>query len=62
MFNQEVQDELKIFQDTTNKKTCEHRETSNELREDFNKYQSKTKDTIKEEVYEIKKATQDIKE
>jgi hypothetical protein len=34
----------------------------NELREDFNKHQSKTKDTIKEEVYEIKKTTQDIKE
>jgi hypothetical protein len=34
----------------------------NELREDFNKHQSKTKGTIKEEVYEIKKAIQDIKE
>jgi hypothetical protein len=27
MVNQKVQDVLKIFKDTTNKKTCEHTET-----------------------------------
>jgi hypothetical protein len=32
------------------------------LREDFNKYQSETKDTIKREIYELKMTTQNIKE
>jgi succinylglutamate desuccinylase len=34
----------------------------NELREDFNKHPSETKDTIKRQIYEIKKTTQNIKE
>jgi hypothetical protein len=62
MVNQKVQDALKIFQDTTNKKLVNTQKHLIELREDFKKHQSKTKDTIKEEVYEIKKTTQDIKE
>jgi conjugal transfer/entry exclusion protein len=33
----------------------------NELRKDFNKFQSETKKTI-QEIYEIKKTTQDMKE
>jgi hypothetical protein len=38
------------------------RKQLNELREDFNKHQSETKDIIKREIYEIKKTTQNIKE
>jgi hypothetical protein len=34
----------------------------NELREDFNKHQNETKDTIKTEIYELKMKTQNIKE
>jgi hypothetical protein len=34
----------------------------NELREDFNKHQSEAKDSIKREIYETKKTTQNIKE
>jgi hypothetical protein len=33
-----------------------------ELREDFNKHQSETKDMIKKEIYELKMITQNIKE
>jgi hypothetical protein len=33
-----------------------------ELRKDFNKHQSKTKDTIKREIDELKMTTQNIKE
>jgi SET domain-containing protein len=33
-----------------------------ELREDFNKHQSETKDTIKREIHELKRTTQIIKE
>jgi TPP-dependent pyruvate/acetoin dehydrogenase alpha subunit len=43
MVNQKVQDALKIFQDTTNKKLVNTQKHLNELREDFNKHQSKTK-------------------
>jgi hypothetical protein len=32
------------------------------LREDFNKHQSETKDTIKRETHELKMTTQNIKE
>jgi ferritin-like metal-binding protein YciE len=35
---------------------------TNKLREDFNKHQSETKQTIKKEICEIKKTTQAIKE
>jgi TRAP-type C4-dicarboxylate transport system substrate-binding protein len=34
----------------------------NELRVDFNKHQSETKEIIKKKIYEIKKTTQEIKE
>jgi hypothetical protein len=33
-----------------------------ELREDFNKHQSETTDTIKKEIYELKFTTENIKE
>jgi F0F1-type ATP synthase membrane subunit b/b' len=42
-----VEDELKQYQDTTNKKLEKTQKQLNELREDFNKHQSETKDTIK---------------
>jgi chromosome segregation ATPase len=38
------------------------RQKKNELREDFNKHQSETKDTIKREIYKLKVTTQNIKE
>jgi predicted AlkP superfamily phosphohydrolase/phosphomutase len=50
MVNQKVQDVHKKFQDITNK---EHEKTPkqiNELKEDFNKHQTETKDTIKKEI------------
>jgi chromosome segregation ATPase len=34
----------------------------NELREDFNKHQSETKDTIRRDIYELKLTTHNIKE
>jgi gas vesicle protein len=43
------------------KKLKRHR-LLNELSEDVVKHQSETKDTIKREIYEIKKAIQNIKE
>jgi chromosome segregation ATPase len=39
-----------------------HRKKINELREEYNKHQSETKDTIKTEIYEFKMTTQNIKE
>jgi hypothetical protein len=60
MVNQKVQDVLKKFQDTTNKEPKKQKQI-NDLREDFNKHQSETKNTIKKEIYEIKR-TQNIKE
>jgi predicted RNase H-like nuclease (RuvC/YqgF family) len=59
---QKVQDELKQYQDTTSKKHEKTQKQLNELREDFGKLQSETKDTIKKEICEIKKTTQDMKE
>jgi hypothetical protein len=50
MVTQNVQDVLKKFQDT---KIKEHENTQkqiNELQEDLNKHQSKTKETIKREI------------
>jgi hypothetical protein len=51
MVNQKVEDALKKFQDTKNKKNqTNHEKTqkpAKELREDFNKHQGETKDTIK---------------
>jgi hypothetical protein len=48
MVNQNVKDALKKFQDTKNKG---NEKQINELREDFNKHQSETKDTIKNKRY-----------
>jgi hypothetical protein len=47
MVNHDVQDALKKFQDTKNKEHENTQKEINELREDFNKHQSETKDTIK---------------
>jgi hypothetical protein len=44
------------YQDTTNKKFEKTQKQLNEGREDFNKLQSEIKETIKKEIYEIKKA------
>jgi hypothetical protein len=54
MVNQNVQDVLKKFQDTKNKEHEKTQKQLNELREDFNKHQSETKDTIKKRC-ELKK-------
>jgi hypothetical protein len=37
------------------------RHRTNKLREDFNKYQRETKDTVKKEIHELKMTTQNIK-
>jgi hypothetical protein len=47
MVNQHVQDALKKFQDTKNKEQEMTQKQIRELREDLNKHQSETKDTIK---------------
>jgi hypothetical protein len=47
MVNQNVQGALKKFQDTKNKEHKKTQKEVNEFREDINKHQSKTKDTIK---------------
>jgi hypothetical protein len=44
--NHKVQYGLKKYQDTTNKRLEKTQKQLNELREDFNKHQSKTKVTI----------------
>jgi hypothetical protein len=60
--NQKVQVALRKFQGTTNKELEKTQKQINELREDFNKHQSETKDTIKKEIYELNMTTQNIKE
>jgi F0F1-type ATP synthase membrane subunit b/b' len=62
MVNQKVQDALKKFQDTKNKEHEITQKQIKELREDFNKHQSETKEIIKREIYELKMTTQNIKE
>jgi hypothetical protein len=47
MVNQKVQAALKKFQDNKNEEHKKSQKWIKELREDFNKYQSETKDTIK---------------
>jgi uncharacterized protein involved in exopolysaccharide biosynthesis len=47
MVKQNVQDALKKFQDTKNKKHGMTEKQIKALRENINKYQSETKDTIK---------------
>jgi hypothetical protein len=60
MVNQNVQDALKKFQDTKNKEHEKTQKQIKELREDFNKHQSETKDIIKRQIHELKKTTQII--
>jgi hypothetical protein len=62
MVNQNVQDAHNKFQDTTIKEVEKTHKQIKELREDFNKYQSETKDTMKRKIYELKMTTQNIKE
>jgi hypothetical protein len=47
LVNQNVQGAFKKFQDTKNKEHEKTQKQVNELREDFNRYQSETKDTLK---------------
>jgi uncharacterized tellurite resistance protein B-like protein len=47
MVNQNIQNELKKFQDTKSKEYKITEKQIKELREDLNKYQSETKDTVK---------------
>jgi hypothetical protein len=47
MIYQNIQDALKKFQDTKNKEHEKTQKQINELREEFNKHQNETKDTIK---------------
>jgi hypothetical protein len=47
---QNVQDALKKFQNTKNKEHEMTQKQTKELREDFNKHQSETKDTIKRDI------------
>jgi uncharacterized protein YukE len=61
MVNQNVQDALKKFKGTKNKQHEKTQKQINEPREDLNKCQSETKDTIKN-IYELKMRTQTIKE
>jgi gas vesicle protein len=62
MVNQNVQDALKKFQDTKNKEHEMIQKQIKEFREDFNKHQHETKDTIKSEIHELKRTAQIIKE
>jgi hypothetical protein len=60
MVNQNTQDALKKFQDTKNKENETQKQRNS--REDFNRHQSKTKDTINKEINEIKMTIQNINE
>jgi beta-phosphoglucomutase-like phosphatase (HAD superfamily) len=62
MVNQNVQDTLKKFQKTKNKEHEMTQKQIKELREDLNKHQSETKNTIKREIHELKMTTQIIKD
>jgi hypothetical protein len=53
--NQKVQDALKKFQDTTSKIPEKTQKQLDGFTQNFNKHQSETKNTIKKEMYEIKK-------
>jgi ClpP class serine protease len=54
MINLNVQDALTKFQDTKNKEQEMSQKQIKEIREDFNKHQSETKDTTKREIHELK--------
>jgi hypothetical protein len=60
--NQNVKDVLKKLQDAKNKEHEKTQRQIKELRKDFNKHQSETRDTIKREIYELKKTTRNLKE
>jgi hypothetical protein len=62
MVNQNVQDALKKFQGTKNKEHNMTQKQINELRDDYNKHQSETKDRIKKQIYELKMTTQNVKQ
>jgi hypothetical protein len=62
MLNQNEQGALKKFQYNKNKEHEMTQKQIKELREDLNKHQSETKDTIKREIHELKMTTQIIKE
>jgi SET domain-containing protein len=53
---------FKKFQDAKNEEHEMTKKQIKELREDFYKHQSETKDTVKREIHELKKTTQIIKE
>jgi hypothetical protein len=55
MVTQKVQDALKKFPDTKNKEHEKKQKQISEPKKDFNKHQSETKNTIKKEIYELKK-------
>jgi hypothetical protein len=57
MVNKNVQNVLKKFQDTKSKEHGNTQKQIRELREDFNKYQSETKENIKRETHELKRTT-----
>jgi phosphoheptose isomerase len=60
MVNQKVQDALKKYEDSTNKKLEKTQNQVNEHREYYNKFQVKTKETTKKEINEIKKIAQNM--
>jgi hypothetical protein len=62
MINQNVQDALKKFQDTKNKKYEKTQEQINELIGALNKHQSETENTINREINELKMKIDNIKE
>jgi hypothetical protein len=62
MYNQNVQNAFKKFQNTKNKEREKTQKQINEIREDFNKHKSETNDTIKRKICELKMTTQNIKE
>jgi hypothetical protein len=62
MVKQNVQNALKKFQDTKNKEQEKTQKQINDLREEFNKHQSVSKDTVKKETYKGKMTTQNIEE
>jgi uncharacterized phage infection (PIP) family protein YhgE len=60
MVNQNVQDALKKFQDTKNKKHKMTQKQIRELREDLNKHQSETKDIIKRGIHELQNTKEEL--
>jgi hypothetical protein len=61
MVNQNVQDELKKFQDTKNKEHEKTQKHINELRGTLSEHQSETEDIISKEINELKMKIKNIK-